>query len=183
MKKHNGADMASAPFVFAFLKADVSLDPFPPRVPGIAYEGATLNVAGLRDVPRFGVLDPLQRGLGFPTGVRQDSNARSGRGLSESEHRCSFKKDDSRRAAEARSSSPGPRPCVTDDVSGARSAPKIPTASRFAASQDFFFSASLRENFLRAQNTEKPPAFAGGFGLGAIPELEVLYTTTVTVVK
>jgi len=107
LKKHNGADMASAPFVFAFLKAGVSPDPFPPRVPGIAYEGATLNVAGLPDVPRFGVLDPLQRDLGFPTGVRQDSNARSGRGLSGIGHWMFLP----RRMihAEARRSSPRPQ--------------------------------------------------------------------------
>jgi len=60
----------------------IPLDPFPPRVPGIAYEGMTLNVAVLADLLRFGVFDPLKRDLGFPTGIRQNSNARSGRGLS-----------------------------------------------------------------------------------------------------
>jgi hypothetical protein len=33
-------------------------------------------------------------------------------------------------------------------------------------------------SFADVQNAGKPPAFAGGFGSGAIPELEILYTTT-----
>jgi hypothetical protein len=32
-------------------------------------------------------------------------------------------------------------------------------------------------------NAEKPPGFAGGFGLGAIRELVEMYTTSVTIVK
>jgi len=74
---------------------------------------------------------------------------------------------------------------VTNDVSGARSAPLVPTTSRIAASARFFLlcvSAALREIFF-APKAEKPPAFAGGFGLGAIRELGEMYTTTVTVVK
>jgi hypothetical protein len=35
----------------------------------------------------------------------------------------------------------------------------------------------------RGPNAAKPPAFAGGFGSGAIRELEVLYTASVAAVK
>jgi hypothetical protein len=48
-----------------------------------------------------------------------------------------------------------------------------------------FLSAALRLRVTVSfcQNTEKPPAFAGGTGLGAVRELGEMYTPTVTVVK
>jgi hypothetical protein len=45
-----------------------------------------------------------------------------------------------------------------------------------------YLCVSARQIF-DGSKTEKPPAFTGGFGLDAIRELGVLYTTTVTPVK
>ncbi|HEX7725369.1 MAG TPA: hypothetical protein VF410_02335, partial [Rhizomicrobium sp.] len=48
------------------------------------------------------------------------------------------------------------------------------------ADRFFLFSAALRALFLRPKG-RKPPLFSDGYGLGAIRELGVLYTATVTV--
>jgi hypothetical protein len=49
-------------------------------------------------------------------------------------------------------------------------------------SQARYLCVSARQIF-DGSKTEKLPAFTGGFGLDAIRELGVLYTTTVTPVK
>jgi len=53
--------------------------PLTPQV--ILYEGATLNVAIVTDLFRFGVFDPLKRDLGFSRRIHPCHHARSGRGL------------------------------------------------------------------------------------------------------